>query len=156
MQRSLIFFIALSLVGMAFRPFAPTAFNGVTGTWKRTAMTLIDASGKTSEPGYRMQKAMPCTKDITYTFSNDGRLKTNVPDACKALKKTIESMNAEARWVLRGSKLTVTTTLNDMPPATYDISFQGNTMTWVFTYADNPKTPNPTKAQRLTLVYERA
>lgn len=118
-------------------------------------MTMIDARGKTTGMLQMMTKSMPCTKDITYTFSGDGRLKSNVPEACGSLKKTIESMNSEAKWSISGRKITLTTTAKGFPPATWAISFQGNTMTWVFIYADNPETPNPTKAQKITTVYER-
>jgi hypothetical protein len=155
MHRSFIFTLFITLVGTAYRPTLPSTFDGVTGTWKRTAMTMVDASGKTTDMLQMMTKSMHCIKDITYTFSGDGRLKSNVPDACGSLKKTIESMNSEAKWSISGRKITVTTTTKGFPPATCAISFQGNTMTWVFIYADNPKTPNPTKAQKITTVYQR-
>lgn len=152
MYRSLILLV---LIGTAFRlPLVPHA-AGVAGTWKRTSMTLVDASGKTTDLNATMAKAMPCTKDITYTFLADGSLKTNVPDACGAMKKTIETMNASGKWTMSGQKLTVTTTIKSLPPATYDVRFQGNTMTWVFTYADNPGTPNPTNAKQMTIVYQQ-
>ncbi|GAB4018006.1 lipocalin-like domain-containing protein [Spirosoma koreense] len=142
----------LIVLTSAFRlPYA----DGVAGTWKRSAMTLVDASGKTTDMLPMLSKTMPCAKDITYTFSSDGQMKTNVPDACGSMKKTIESMNAVGRWSLSGNQLTVTTTMKQFPPAIYEVSFTGNTMSWVFNYENNPKTPNPTKAQRMTIVYQR-
>ena len=153
--RSLIFALLIPLFGMAFRPAIRPPFSVVAGTWKRTSMVLIDGSGKKTEMMEMMSRTMPCTKDITYTFTSDGQLKTNVPDACGAMKKTIEGMNVSGRWAQTGQKVTVTTTMRGIQPATYDLSFQGNTMTWVFIYADNPKTSNPTKAQRITIVYQR-
>lgn len=147
-----------TLILAAFVCIGTTAFRAsdrVTGTWKRTTMLLVEADGKTSDLAQTMQRSMPCTKDITYTFMSDGQLKTTVPDACGKLKRTVESMNVDSRWSLRGRTVTVTTTMKDFPPAMYDVVFQGTTMTWVFTFADNPRTPNPTKAQRLTIVYQR-
>jgi hypothetical protein len=155
MHRSFIFVLLIALGGTAYRPTLPLILDGVTGTWKRTIMTMVNASGKPTDMLQMMTKSMPCTKDITYTFSGDGRLKSTIPDACGSLKKTIESMNSEAMWSISGRKITVTTTMKGFPPATCAISFRGNTMTWVFIYADNPQTPNPTKAQKLTTVYER-
>jgi hypothetical protein len=152
MYRSLILLI---LIGTAFRPaFAPRA-GGVAGTWKRTTMALVESNGKTTDMMQMMTRSMPCTKDVTYTFMSDGKMKTNVPDACGSMKKTIESMSVDAHWSMSGRKITVTTSMKEFPAAVYDVSMQGSTMTWVFTYADNPKSPNPTKAQRLTTVYER-
>ncbi|GAB2534538.1 hypothetical protein GCM10027085_26720 [Spirosoma aerophilum] len=118
-------------------------------------MTMVEAGGKTTDLNATLNKSMPCLKDITYTFSGDGQMKSNVPDACGAMKKTIEDMNAKSKWTANGGKIVVTTTIKEIPPSMYDVSIQGNTMTWVFTYSENPKTPNPTKALRLTTVYQR-
>ena len=155
MARVLILAIPIILLGTAFRPIFSLHANDVTGTWKRTSMTLVDASGNKTDMNQMLEKTMPCTKDITYSFSTDGQLKTNVPDACGSLKKTIESMNVTGRWSISGRKLTVTTTKKEIPTATYDVNFQDNTMTWVFNYVDNPNTPNPTKAKQIAIVYQR-
>ena len=155
MYRLLLFETILVLFGATVQAAFSPAADGVTGTWKRSAMTILDGSGKTTDMMAMMARSMPCTKDITYTFTSNGKMDTSVPDACGAMKKAIESMNATGQWVMAGRKLTVSTTMKDFPPATYDVTFAGNTMTWVFSYADNPKTPNPTKAQRLTIVYQR-
>ena len=155
MRRLPVFITLICLAGTAFRPvYNPTAVD-IAGTWKRTAMTMIDAGGKTTDLNATMNKSMPCMKDITYTFSSDGQMKSNVPDACGAMKKTIEDMSAKGRWTANGGKIVVTTTMKEIPPSIYDVSFQGNTMTWVFNYSDNPKTPNPTKTVRLTTVYQK-
>lgn len=155
MGRFFFLITLITLLGTAFRPIFSPAFDTVTGTWKRTSMLLVDGDGKTTDMNKMMEKNMPCTKDITYTFSADGTLKTNVPDACGALKKTIESMNASGRWTMSGNKVLVTTTMKDIPQATYEVNLQGNTMTWIFNYAENPKMPNPTKAKRMTIIYQR-
>ncbi|GAB3959323.1 hypothetical protein GCM10028805_55220 [Spirosoma harenae] len=155
MLRLLTFITLIAVSGTAFRPAHSSYFDSLTGTWKRTAMTLTESTGKTTDMQQMMNQNMPCTKDMTYTFSADGSMKTNVPDACGALKKTIESMNASGHWNMSGKKVVVTTTMKDIPPATYEVNQQGNTMTWVFNYADNPKMPNPTKAKTMTIVYTR-
>jgi hypothetical protein len=155
MYRSFLFLSLISLVNTAFCPASAPIAVGIAGTWKRTAMTLVEAGGKTTDLNAAMNKSMPCMNDITYTFSDNGQMKSNVPDACGAMKKTIEDLSVKGRWSSKGGKIVITTTMKDFPPATYDVSFQGNTMTWVFHYADNPKTPNPTKAVQLTTVYQR-
>ncbi|GAB2577718.1 lipocalin family protein [Spirosoma areae] len=152
MTRTLLLAISISLFATGFRTLSA---DDVSGTWKRVSMTLVDASGKATDMNQMMARTIPCTKDITYTFTSDGQMKTTVPDACGAMKKRIEANNINGRWVQTGRRVTVTTTLKDIPPATYDLAVQGNTMTWVFLYADNPKTPNPTKTQRITIVYQR-
>ncbi|MVM31344.1 DUF5004 domain-containing protein [Spirosoma sp. HMF4905] len=155
MLRSFIFTTLITLIGTAFRPALSPTFDSISGTWKRTGMSLVEATGKTTDMMAVMNNAMPCSKDITYTFISDGQMKTAVPDACGAMKKTIEDMNVNGHWSISGQKVTVTTTMKGIPPATYEVSFQGNTMTWVFNFSDNPKAPNPTKAKRMTIVYQR-
>jgi len=147
--------LVVALIGVLVAVAALPA-NGIEGNWKRTSMTLIESSGKATNMMTMMTQTMPCTKDIVYTFKNGGFLESKVPDACGTMKKTIESMNAGGKWTMSGNKLVITTTLKGIPPATYEVSIKGNTMTWTFNYADNPKTPNPTKAQRMTMVYQRA
>lgn len=152
MTRTLILVLFIVLLTAALR--WPDS-DDVSGTWKRTSMVLVDATGKTTDMMEMMSRTMPCTKDITYTFLSNGQMKTNVPDACGTIKKTIESMNASGRWVQNGRKLIVTTTLKNIPPANYDLNVQSNIMTWVFNYADNPEMTNPTKAKKMTIVYQR-
>lgn len=118
-------------------------------------MLLVGSDGKTTDMIATLTRSMPCTKDITYTFMGDGQLKTTVPDACGKLRKTVEAMNVDSRWAVSGRKVTITTTMKGFPPATYDVNFRGTTMTWVFNFDDNPNTPNPTKAKRMTIVYQR-
>ncbi|UFH53765.1 lipocalin family protein [Spirosoma sp. KNUC1025] len=155
MTRLFAFAVTMLLFSTAYYTPGSSLFDNVTGTWKRTSMTLVDASGKATDMMQMMTKSMPCSKDITYTFTSDGQMRTIVPDACGSLKKTIESMNATGRWTSHGDKVTVTTTMKDIPPATYDLKIQGNTMTWIFNYSDNPKTPNPTKAKRMAITYQK-
>lgn len=124
------------------------------GTWKRTAMTSVNADGTTSDDFISMTEVMPCSKNITYSFKADGSIMTNVPDECGAMKKTIESMNGDGKCTMTGNKLTVTS--SKLPPAVYDVQFKGNTMIWFFDYTANPKTLNPGgKTKSLTLIYTK-
>ncbi|WP_338871978.1 lipocalin family protein [Spirosoma sp. SC4-14] len=145
-------FFALSSVLLSV---AALPVSGIEGNWKRTSMTLTESNGKATDMMAMMTQTMPCTKDIIYAFKSGGFLESKVPEACGAMKKTIESMNANGKWALSGNRLIVTTSMKEIPPATYEISIKGNTMTWTFNYTDNPKMPNPTHAKHMTIVYQR-
>ena len=155
MNRLFLFVTLITLIGTAFRPALSPKFATIAGTWKRSGMSLVEATGKTTDMMALMNSSMPCSKDITYTFLGNGEMKTVVPDACGTMKKTIEDMSVNGKWSMSGEKVTITTTMKGIPPATYDVSVQGSTMTWVFNFTDNPQAPNPTKAKRMTLVYQR-
>lgn len=129
--------------------------SSMTGTWKRTGMTSTDLSGKTSDDFQEHIKVMPCTKNITYTFKADGSFLTTVPDECGAMKKTIEATNGAGKCTAFGNKVKVT--MKGIPDATYDVKVAGNTMTWVFDYASNPKEHNiaGSKLKSLTIVYTK-
>jgi hypothetical protein len=128
--------------------------GSVTGTWKRTAMTSVNIDGTTSDDNASMLKAMPCSKNITYTFKADGSIITSVPDECGAMKKAIESMNGDGKCTMTGNKVVVTSSI--LPPSTYQVEFKGNTMIWFFDYTANPKTLNPGgKSKSLTIVYTK-
>ena len=128
--------------------------SSATGIWKRTGMTSVDINGTASDDNASMVKAMPCSKNITYTFKADGSILTSVPDECGAMKKAIESMNGDGKCTMTGNKVVVTS--SKLPPATYQVEFKGNTMIWFFDYAANPKTLNPGgKSKSLTIVYTK-
>ncbi len=129
--------------------------QNVTGTWKRTAMLLTEANGKTEDSMPEMTQAMPCTAQITYTFLADGTMRTNVPDACGAIKKATEKINKTARWSVSGNKLKVMVLDKSLPYSEQVLTMSGNTMTWTFDYAANPQMPNPTNAKRLVIKYVR-
>ena len=134
----------------------PNVFaQNVTGTWRRTAMLLTEASGKTEDMMLMMTKNMPCTAEITYSLLADGTMRTNVPDACGTIKKAIENMNKAARWSVSGNKMRIVVPDKSLPDADHDLTMSGNTMTWSFDYAANPQMPNPTKAKRLVVKYAR-
>ncbi|GAB3991812.1 hypothetical protein GCM10028807_22970 [Spirosoma daeguense] len=140
---------------LLFVSTSPLLAQNVVGTWKRTAMILTEATGKTEDSTPGLTKAMPCTTDITYTFLTDGTMKVNVPESCGAMKQTIERMNKAGRWSTTGSTLRITVPDKSLPDADYKLSFSGNTMSWDFDYAANPQMPNPTKANRLVIKYVR-
>jgi Lipocalin-like domain len=129
--------------------------QGIVGTWKRTAMLLTEANGKTEDSMPEMTQAMPCTAQITYTFLANGTMSTNVPDDCVAIKKATEKMNKITRWSVSGNKLKVAVTDKSIADSEHILTMSGNTMTWTFDYAANPQMPNPTKAKLLVIKYIR-
>ncbi|GAB3926314.1 lipocalin family protein [Larkinella terrae] len=133
----------------------PLLAQNVVGTWKRTAMLLTEASGKTKDSTPELTRAIPCTPDITYTFLADGTMKVTVPESCGRMKPVVERMNEAGRWSITGSKLWITVPDKSLPDSGYKLSVSGNTMTWDFDYAANPQMPNPTKAKRLVIKYVR-
>lgn len=143
---ALFFILFLTANGLAQSPV---------GTWKRTAMILTEANGKTEDSMPEMTQAMPCTARITYTFVADGTMRTNVPDDCGAIKKATEKINKTSRWAVSGSKIKVWVTDKSIPDSEQTLTMSGNTMTWTFDYAANPQMPNPTKAKRLVIKYVR-
>lgn len=146
----ILLLLTLSLNNNALAQLSSSA----TGTWKRTAMTSVNTDGTTSDDNAYMVKAMPCSKNITYTFKADGSIVTNVPDECGPLKKTLESMNGDGKCTMTGNKVVVTS--SKLPPATYQVEFKGNTMIWYFDYLSNPKTLNPGgKSKSITIVYTK-
>jgi hypothetical protein len=150
MKMSLLFFLLLT--GLSAQAQVPAS---VAGTWKRTSTVLVDAQGKSTDVGAMMKKSMPCASDIRYTFRPDGTMEVAVPDACGPLKKQLEATDAGEACRLNGKTLTVTSKNPKFPTSTYELTTAGKTMTWVHRYADNPQVPNPTKAQSITITYER-
>lgn len=149
MKTSLLNFLVMCL------STAPLLAQSVVGTWKRTAMILTEANGKTEDSTPELTKTMPCTAGITYTFLADGTMRTDVPESCGPMKKTIERMNKAGRWSATGSTLRITVPDKSLPDSDYKLSFSGNTMIWDFDYAANPQMPNPTKAKRIVIKYAR-
>jgi Lipocalin-like domain len=127
----------------------------IVGKWKRTSLVMVNASGVKEDVDKMMRQAMPCMKDITYTFMPNGTLITDANTCPATQRKLIESMNAKSRWALTGNKITASVTDKSVPPSVHTVSFSGNSMTWTFNFADNPRMPNPTKAKSMTTVYQR-
>ncbi|CCH54223.1 hypothetical protein BN8_03371 [Fibrisoma limi BUZ 3] len=142
------------LLALAFA-YATAHAQNVVGTWKRTAMILTEANGKTEDSQPELIKTMPCTAGITYNFLADGTMRVDVPESCGPMKKTIERMNKAGRWSVSGRKLRIVVPDKSLPDSDYDLTLSGNTMTWDFDYAANPQMPNPTKAKRLVIKYTR-
>jgi hypothetical protein len=98
---------------------------------------------------------MPCTAGITHTFLADGTLRTNVPESCGAMKKTIERMNKTSRWSVSGGRMKTVVVDKSLPDSEFALRVSGNTMTWEYDYAANPQMPNPGNAKRLVIKYSR-
>ncbi|UFH53771.1 lipocalin family protein [Spirosoma sp. KNUC1025] len=142
------------LIALVFT-YASAQAQNVVGTWKRTAMLTTETNGKTTDELPELTKTMPCTADITYTFLADGTMRTDVPDACGPMKKTIEKMNKVGRWSATGNRLKIVVPDKSLPDSDYALSVTGTTMTWTFDYVANPQVPNPGNAKRLVIKYAR-
>lgn len=151
MKTSQAFFILLlALIG--HHSFS----QSLVGTWKRVSTVLVDKDNVATDLQKMMAKSIPCSVNITYTFEASGLQKTNIPEDCKKRLASMAAMYADSKYELNGSTLKVFSTKKELfPDAVYKLSFQGNTMTWVHRYDDNPKVPNPTKAKTITIVYQK-
>jgi hypothetical protein len=129
--------------------------QSIVGKWKRTGLVMVNAGGVKQDVDKMMRQAMPCMKNIVYTFMPNGTLITDATTCAATQRKMIESMNAKSRWSMSGNKITASVTDKSVPPSVHTVSFAGNTMTWQFNFADNPRMPNPTKAKSMTTVYQR-
>jgi len=146
-----------NLIYLLFPLFLTTNLlaQSVVGTWRRTTMLLTEANGKTEDMMPMMTKNMPCTAEITYSFMADGTMRTNVPAACGPIKKAVENANKAARWSVSGNKMRIVVPDKSLPDADHDLTMSGNTMAWTFDYGANPQMPNPTKAKRMVVKYQR-
>ncbi|MGH8556629.1 MAG: lipocalin family protein [Methylococcales bacterium] len=125
------------------------------GTWIRVSSIIEDTSGTKTDLQESLAMAMPCIASMTYSFLPDGKVNTTT-DACpEAMKKASQAADAVSRWKASGNKIVVTTSNGSLPPATYVVTYQANTMTWAFSFADNPKTPNPMNAKATIIVFQR-
>lgn len=125
------------------------------GQWKRISMIVEHANGVKQDVQQTYQQAMPCASQIRYSFLKGGKT-TALASGCEpAIKKSIESLNNKSFWKVSGNSIIISMSDDQLPPATYNLSFKGNTMTWLFQYAANPKTPNPTNAKTTTIIYQK-
>ena len=148
MQKTIFFFILL-IATNASHAQSPV------GKWKRISSITENAGGIKTDMQKSLHEAMPCTVNTAYHFLADGKM-ASTADGCPAsFRKTMEQYNDKSKWATAGNKIIVTIADNTLPPATYMVSYKGNSMTWVFNYADNPKTPNPTNAKSTTLIYQK-
>ncbi|WP_254560178.1 hypothetical protein [Dyadobacter diqingensis] len=128
--------------------------QNITGTWKRTSIILAKNDGSKSDMFQSQLKSMPCAATITYTYAPGGQVTIDAGD-CTNMKKMLEAMNGKTTWRQRGNKITINSGDEKFPIQIYNVSFEGSTMIWLFNYTDNPKTPNPTQAKSMTIVYKR-
>ncbi len=130
--------------------------QSIVGKWKRTSAILTEADGTVTDMQPMVEEQMPCVASIVYEFTAAGVQKTIIPDNCLTAMKPVAKLYADAQYVLAGNKLTVKApAMPDFPPSVYLIKIQGDTMTWEFNYAENPNSPNPTKAKHLRVVYKK-
>ncbi|MDE3184688.1 MAG: lipocalin family protein [Bacteroidota bacterium] len=128
--------------------------QGITGSWKKTSLTLTTANGKKTDSYKQLIKMQPCYANMVYTFLPGGKMSQTADGCGESIKKMVVSEAAKGSWKINGNKLTISISGNPLPPLTYEISFSGNTMTWVFNYAENPKTLNiGGKARSMTITY---
>ena len=123
------------------------------GNWKRTSMILEDAQSKKSDVHKMMIQQMPCTENITYTFSANGKMIHKATDCAAAIKKSIEIAAQKSTSVLKGNTMYTSyegdKTLNTKCTVTYS----DNKMIMKYNYG--PEDFNPTKSKSLTVVYQR-
>lgn len=130
--------------------------QSLVGTWKRVSTVLVDKNNVSNDLQKMMAKSLPCSVKLTYTFEASGIQKTNIPADCKKIMESAESMYADTKFEFNGKTLLVFSPKKELfPDATYQVTFQGNRMTWVHNFKDNPKDPNPTKTKSIKIVYEK-
>jgi len=125
------------------------------GSWKRINSIVVDSNGTKSDQQPSLVKAVPCAANIVYEFQSSGGMRTHADGCPDYIKKASKKSDAVGNWKLKGNKVIVGTTDNALPPAIYSVSYEGNKMTWAFSYAENPNTPNPFKAKSTIIVYQR-
>ena len=130
--------------------------QGIIGSWKKTSQTITTVDGKKTDSYKQLIKIQPCYANMVFTFLPGGKMSQTADGCSEAIRKMVVSEAAKGSWKTNGNKLIITVSDNSLPPATYEISFSGNTMTWVFNYADNPKTPNfKGKSKSMTITYTK-
>ncbi len=134
---------------------ASCAAQSPAGSWKRINSIVVDANGTKSDIHKMMASSIPCTATMVYRFLPDGKMQTIAEGCPDVVKTTAKAADAISRWKVSGNKMTVTTTNNELPPAAWVLSYQGNTMTQSFHFSENPKTPNPMKSKSVIVVFQR-
>jgi len=133
-----------------------TFSQGITGKWKKSGQTTVYVNGKKTDSWTSLVKLQPCYANIVYSFIAGGKMDENAAGCSETVKKMLTSAVPKSNWKLSGNQLTITASDGSIPPAVYEISFSGNSMTWYFNYAANPAIPNiKARAQSMTIVYER-
>ena len=123
------------------------------GNWKRISMIEENAQSKKSDVHKLMIQQMPCTENIIYIFSANGKMIHKAKDCAAAIKKSIETAAQKSTWVMKGNTMYTSyegdKTLNTKCTVTYS----GNKMIMKYNY--EPGDFNPAKSKSLTVVYQR-
>ena len=99
---------------------------------------------------------MPCFAGIVYTFSAGGKIKEDASGCPVMIQKTTASTDQQTTWKQTGDKMTMDYGNAPAMHRLFHIRFIGNNeMVWTFIYAENPGTPNPSKAKEMTTTYHR-
>ncbi len=125
------------------------------GSWLRVAMIEEKANGKKVDINTELTNAMPCTKNIVYSFLANGTMAAKVTGCALGIKKSIENATKTARWVKVGNKIKVFMTDNSVPPTLNTVVYSGNKMSWTCNYSYFPELPNPNKDKSITIVYQK-
>jgi Lipocalin-like domain len=139
---------------IAFFLITNSVAQSLVGKWKLVANEITEADGKKSDMIKEIPKTMPCLANVVQEFLPNGRTNTILPADCGAMKAAVEKINKSTRWTMSGNKVTVTSDVIEKDkPTTATVSFQGNTMIWVYVYTE--KDYNPTKLKSIRMVYKR-
>jgi len=146
---------------LSFLAFLLSSFNAlqaqsVVGKWKRQMVNITDKEGKTSDIQKILVESLPCAGKIIYELTSNGLQKTIIPEECKKAMSPMAKLFVDVDYSYSGNKITIKSAdIHELPDAVYVVRFQAGDMIWDFDYAQNPKTPNPTKAKKMSIVYKR-
>jgi|GEM_PF-1651186 len=148
-------FFSILLLSVLLAGARPASAQSVTGSWVKTSEILTHADGKTTNGFEKIIKAMPCIANTVYTFYAGGQLKEDASTCPSPVQKAAAF---RATWKQAGEKITLNIDgcCAPMRHSLFHIRFEGdNEMVWTFVYAENPETPNPTKAREMKTTYHR-
>ena len=131
--------------------------QSIIGSWKKTDEMLVKENGETKSTYKTMLKNMPCFATIVYSFLAGGKMDETAKDCAAPVQKLVGDLK-NARWKVTGNKLIIDVADKNalVKHAVYQIDFNGhNEMIWTFIYADNPGTPNVTRAKKMQTTYVR-
>lgn len=146
----------LSFLAFLLSNFNALQAQSVVGKWKRHMVNITDKDGKISNVQEMLEKSLPCAGKIIYELTSDGLQKTIIPEECKKAMSPMAKLFVDVDYSYSGNKITIKSAdIHALPDAVYEVRFQAGDMIWDFEYALNPKTPNPTKAKKMSIVYKR-
>lgn len=147
--------LSILLLSVSLAGARPASAQSVTGSWVKTSEILTHADGKSANSFEKITKAMPCIANIVYTFYPGGRLKEDA-SGCPGPVQKAEAF--QVTWKQKDEKITldIDGCCAPMRHSVFHVRFEGeNEMVWTFVYAENPGTPNPTKAKEMKTTYHR-